>query len=95
VLSGDNDSAQGGSVQIKPGDDAHSGSVWIGLEIGVHICDSQSSQEEREHIFSALEEKEDGGSPSGGGYDLILLDGVLWLEIDSSLGHLTIILRRK
>jgi hypothetical protein len=45
-------------------------------------------------IIGAPEEKEDGGSPSGGGDKLICLDGLMWLQVDTSLGHLTRNLRR-
>jgi hypothetical protein len=41
-----------------------------------HVCGVQSGQEERAQIVGVPEEKEDGGSPSGGGDELILLDGL-------------------
>jgi hypothetical protein len=44
--------------------------------------------EERAQIIGVPEEKKYGDSPSGGGVDLIFLDGLALLQIDSSLGHL-------
>jgi hypothetical protein len=53
----------------------------------------QLGQVEREWIGSSLEEKEDGGSLSGGGENLIILDSFAWLQVVISFGHLMIIIR--
>jgi hypothetical protein len=58
------------------------------LEEGEHVCGVESGQEEKVHNVDVPEEKEDGGSLSGGGDEFILLDGIAWLQVDTSLGHL-------
>jgi hypothetical protein len=59
----------------------------------VHVL-VHSQVKERAQIIGAPEEMEDEGSPSGGGDELVFLDGLAWLQIDSSLGHLTRSFRR-
>jgi hypothetical protein len=55
--------------------------VWLGLE-------------ERARIIGASKETKDEDSPSGGGHELVFLDGLAWMQVDKSLGHLTICFRR-
>jgi hypothetical protein len=43
---------------------------------------------------SALEEEEDGGFPSGGGYELEIVDGLTQIQVYNSPGHLTRSFRR-
>jgi hypothetical protein len=64
-------------VQIRPGDESCSGSVWIDPEVGVHVGGVQSDQEEKVQNVDVPEVKEDGGSPSGGGDELIMLDSLV------------------
>jgi hypothetical protein len=45
--------------------------------------------------MDAPDVKEDGDSPSGGVYELIILDGLTWLQINGSLGPLIRIFRRR
>jgi hypothetical protein len=40
-----------------------------------------------QHV-GAPKEEEDGGSPSGGGDELEIVDGLVWLQVGNSLGHL-------
>jgi hypothetical protein len=68
--------------------------VRIEPKEGIHLCGAQSGQKESAPIFCALEEKEYGGSPSGGKKELILFDGLAILQVDISLGHLMRSLRR-
>jgi hypothetical protein len=56
----------------------------------VHICGVWSKQEGRVYNVGVPEEKEDGGFPSGEEDELILLDGLAWMQVDTSLHHLKI-----
>jgi hypothetical protein len=49
----------------------------------VHICGAQIGQEGRAQHVGAPEEEEDGGSPSGGGDKLTIVDGLAWLQVET------------
>jgi hypothetical protein len=77
MLSGETDSVQGGSAQIKLRDESCGGSAQIRPRgRSTHGGGAQSDQEEKAQNVDAPDMKEDGGSPSGGGDELIMLDGL-------------------
>jgi hypothetical protein len=69
---------QSGSVQIRLGDKAQICSAQVRPEDRVHICGAQLGQEGRVQCVGAPKEEEDGGSPSGGGDKLTIVDGLVW-----------------
>jgi hypothetical protein len=94
VLSGETIFSQGDSAHIRSRDESRSGSTWISLEVGMHIGGAQSYQEDKALDVDVSEVKVDGGSPSGGGDKMIILNSLGWLQLDIYLGSLTRNFRR-
>jgi hypothetical protein len=46
-------------------------------------------------VWWCTDREEDGGSPSGGGDELVIVDGLAWLQVGNSLGPLTRNVRRR
>jgi hypothetical protein len=61
----------------------------------VHIRGAWPGHEGRVQNVGAPKEKEDGGSPSGGGEELIIVYGLMQLQVNISLGHLARSFKRR
>jgi hypothetical protein len=59
------------------------------------VAECCNLEEDEVHSRGIGERKEDGGSPSGGGEELVIVDGLAWLQVGNSLGHLTRNFRRR
>jgi hypothetical protein len=85
VSSGDTSSSSSSSPR-GPGDEVQT--PWL-------LWSVTTSEEDEAQVEAQEKRKEDGGSPSGGGEELVIVDGLAWLQVGNSLGPLTRNVRRR